>query len=221
MAATEARRASEGRVGFSRGAGESGACWSRERLILACAAGFRAQKSGRPGRPRARAGLSRLNSRQLNGRRYPAEPQRGSAGRRTSRGPSSSWQPSWQPSSSSSPSIWLLATSALTHTTHPIPWALYRRDRTTFRELLVRLFRGHGSSSCLPVHTPLASVTKRVVRDGAENCQEKSGKKFRIFPIVDRDLAIMLVVSSCRRSSFSGTQVGKIHRKLHRKRAAL
>ena len=128
-----------------------------------------------------------------------------------SRGPSSSWRPSWQPSSSSSPSIWLLATSALTHTTHPIPRALSRRDRTTFRELLVRLFRKHGSSSWSPVHTPLASVTKRVVRDGAENCQEKSGKKFRIFSDVDRDPAFMAVVSSCRRSTISGTQQALLH----------
>jgi hypothetical protein len=73
----------------------------------------------------------------------------------------------------------------------------------------------------LPVHTPLASVTKRVVRDGAENCQEKSGKKFRVFSVVDRDLAIMPVYHRAVGHRFAGTQVGKLHRKLHRKRAAL
>jgi hypothetical protein len=60
----------------------------------------------------------------------------------------------------------------------------------------VRLGGGLVSSECLPVPMPQPSVTKRVVKDGAENCQEKSGKKFRIFSDVDRDPAFMAVVSS-------------------------
>ena len=148
----------------------------------------RPKKSGRPGRPRARAGLSRLNSRRLYGRRarpafhgfvFPegkTDPE-GRRGRRTSRGPSSSWRPSWQPSSSSSPSIWLLATSALTHTTRPLPRALSRRGRTTFRNS----FR-EADSQGIAMHPPCyRSITGSVLSDCFGNCQEKSGNFFGFF----------------------------------------
>jgi len=76
-----------------------------------------AQKSGRPGRPRARAGLSRLNMDRFPGSDSGyGKPNHGSSPGKGLTSCPSSWRPSWQPSSSSSPWKWLLATSARTRT---------------------------------------------------------------------------------------------------------